>query len=105
MLLQDGVGARAVATTELNTRVTRFFQALRAACSAPACELHANLEAFDASNQPTSSERFTAQIEAVQSNVDALLTYEWSYHWMTKGPGSSLATPLREGYLDFVDAD
>ena len=101
MALQDGVGARHLAASDIPTRVTPYLQAINRACAATGVQMWVNAESF-AGNKPAPLDRFLARLDAAHSVTPNVVTYEYSDFWMGTGPGGAAAQALHDGYAAWL---
>jgi hypothetical protein len=95
--LQDGVGARGLATTQLSANLP-YYRAMLDACQNH-CEVWANVESFASNSMNAATwERFLAQMQTLAPLVPNQITYEYTHYLMPSGPGGATATALNTAY-------
>ncbi len=86
VMLQDGVGVRDVAVSELAARVRPYLVAMKAATEAAGREMWVNAESF-AKDAPAPPERFRAQVELARSVTPHVVTFDYgSYSALVRKP-------------------
>ena len=77
VMLQDGVGARAVAVADFETRVFPYLLAMKAAADAAGRQMWVNAESF-AGDAPAPRARFRAQLRLARTFTASVVTFEYA---------------------------
>jgi hypothetical protein len=77
VMVQDGVGARAVPVAEFETRVTPYLVAMKAASDAAGRQMWVNVESF-AGDAPAPRARFRAQVKLARTVTPSVVTFDYA---------------------------
>ncbi len=77
VMMQDGVGARAVAVADFGTRVTPYLLAMKAAADAAGRQMWVNAESF-AGDAPAPRARFRAQLKLARTVTPSVVTFDYA---------------------------
>ena len=84
VMMQDGVGARAVAVAEFGTRVTPYLIAMKAAADAAGRQMWVNAESF-AGDAPAPRARFRAQLKLARAVTPSVVTFDYASYCQCAG--------------------
>jgi len=92
VMVQDGVGARAVAVADFETRVEPYLLAMKAAADAARRQLWVNAESF-AGDGPAPRARFRAQVALARTVTPSVVTFDYASYCLCAAGGGAAGEP------------